>query len=135
MGGSRTPVYVFDASTINSQSYWNEILEAHPVSIRPPELLALPEMTELPERDIFTEERNYSLDQLAHDLAAVCGRISRTRIVDEFDEGIDISRIVQPLRSPDLNPMEHINDGLGKFGSQCRSLPTPNKSIVPLLEV
>ncbi|GFX96064.1 hypothetical protein TNCV_2289541 [Trichonephila clavipes] len=37
-----------------------------------------------------------------------------TRIVDEFDEGMDISRIVQPLRSPDLNPMEHICDGLGK---------------------
>ncbi|GFX96070.1 e3 ubiquitin-protein ligase RNF165 [Trichonephila clavipes] len=57
-----------------------------------------------------------------------------TRIVDEFDEGIDISRIVQPLRSPDLNPMEHINDGLGKVVSQCSSLPAPNKSIVPLLE-
>ncbi|GFX96059.1 hypothetical protein TNCV_2289491 [Trichonephila clavipes] len=59
-----------------------------------------------------------------------------TRIVDEFDEGMDISRIVQPLRSPDLNPMEHINDGLGKVISQCSSLPASplNKSIAPLLE-
>ncbi|GFX96054.1 hypothetical protein TNCV_2289441 [Trichonephila clavipes] len=58
-----------------------------------------------------------------------------TRIVDEFDEGMDISRIVQPLRSPDLNPMEHICDGLGKVVSQCSSLPaSPNKLIVPLLE-
>ncbi|GFX96052.1 hypothetical protein TNCV_2289421 [Trichonephila clavipes] len=60
-----------------------------------------------------------------------------TRIVDEFDEGMDISRIVQPLRSPDLNPMELICDGLGKVVSQCSSssLPPPNKLIVPLLEV
>ncbi|GFV34827.1 DDE_3 domain-containing protein [Trichonephila clavipes] len=48
-------------------------------------------------------------------------RPHRTHIVDEFFEE-DIRRMDLPLRSPDLNPIEHAWDGLGRVISH-RSLP------------
>ncbi|GFU00191.1 hypothetical protein TNCV_801701 [Trichonephila clavipes] len=78
---SRTSLYVFDASTVYTPIYWDEILEAH---VRFFWVLWV--------RTTFVWTKML--------------RPHGTHIVDEFHE-VDISCM-------DLNPTEHIWDGLGK---------------------
>ncbi|GFX20252.1 transposable element Tc1 transposase [Trichonephila clavipes] len=46
-------------------------------------------------------------------------------IVDEFHEEKDIHRMNCPLRCPDLNPIEHVWDDLGRAIFSAASLPEP----------
>ncbi|GFT48742.1 transposable element Tcb2 transposase [Trichonephila clavipes] len=97
MLGSRTDLHIFDAGSVNGTRYCNEIL--------------------LPYVRLFRGAMG--LQFLFMDDNAPC---HRTVAAEQLLESEDIERMDWPARSPDLNPIEHVWDFLGRRLS-ARTLP------------
>ncbi|GFW32497.1 transposable element Tcb2 transposase [Trichonephila clavipes] len=97
MLGSRTDLHIFDAGSVNGTRYCNEIL--------------------LPYVRLFRGAMGLQL--LFMDDNAPC---HRTVAADQLLESEDIERMDWPARSPDLNPIEHVWDFLGRCLA-ARTLP------------
>ncbi|GFU73141.1 transposable element Tcb2 transposase [Trichonephila clavipes] len=97
MLGSRTDLHIFDAGSVNGTRYCNEIL--------------------LPYVRLFRGAMG--LQFLFMDDNAPC---HRTVAAEQLLESEDIKRIDWPARSPDLNPIEHVWDFLGRR-LEARTLP------------
>ncbi|GFX30664.1 transposable element Tcb2 transposase [Trichonephila clavipes] len=89
MLGSRTDLHIFDAGSVNGTRYCNEIL--------------------LPYVRLFRGA--ISLQFLFMDDNAPC---HRTVAAEQLLESEDIERMDWPARSPDLNPIKHVWDFLGR---------------------
>ncbi|GFU00865.1 transposable element Tcb2 transposase [Trichonephila clavipes] len=98
MLGSRTDLHIFDAGSVNGTRYCNEIL--------------------LPYVRLFRGAMG--LQFLFMDDNAPC---HRTVAAQQLLESEDIERMDWPARSPDLNPIEHAWDFLGRRLA-ARTLPT-----------
>ncbi|GFU66398.1 transposable element Tcb2 transposase [Trichonephila clavipes] len=89
MLGSRTDLHIFDAGSVNGTRYCNEIL--------------------LPYVRLFRSAMG--LQFLFMDDNAPC---HRTVAAEQLLESEDIERMHWPVRSPDLNPIDHVWDFLGR---------------------
>ncbi|GFU45584.1 transposable element Tcb2 transposase [Trichonephila clavipes] len=89
MLGSRTDLYIFDAGSVNGTRYFNEIL--------------------LPYVRLFRSAMG--LQFLFMDDNAPC---HRTVAAEQLLESEDIEHMDWPARSPNLNPIEHVWDFLGR---------------------
>ncbi|GFX77904.1 transposable element Tcb2 transposase [Trichonephila clavipes] len=98
MLGSRTDLHIFDAGSVNGTRYCNEIF--------------------LPYVRLF--RGSMGLQFLFMDDNAPC---HRTVAAEQLLESEDIERMDWPVRSPDLNPIEHVWDFLGRRLA-ARTLPT-----------
>lgn len=89
MMNARTELHIFAGGTVNAQRYREEILEPHVRLFRG---AVGPEF-------IFMDDN---------------ARPHRSQLVDEFLQEEDIQRMEWPARSPDMNPIEHAWDALGR---------------------
>ncbi|GFV78309.1 transposable element Tcb2 transposase [Trichonephila clavipes] len=89
MLGSRTDLHIFDAGSVNGTRYCNEILLPYVRLFRGP----------------------MGLQFLFMDDNAPC---HRTVVAEQLLESEDIERMDWPARSPDLYPIEHVWDFLGR---------------------
>ncbi|UYV84314.1 hypothetical protein LAZ67_X001824 [Cordylochernes scorpioides] len=85
----RTPLHIFSGGTLTAQKYRGEILEPY---LRP------------------------YRDQIGHNLIFMYdnARPHRARLVNEYLQSENIRRMDWPARFPDLNPIEHVWDALGR---------------------
>ncbi|UYV84070.1 hypothetical protein LAZ67_X001061, partial [Cordylochernes scorpioides] len=85
----RTPLHIFSGGTLTAQRYRDEILEPY---LRP------------------------YRDQISHNLILMDdnARPHRARLVNEYLQSENIRRMDWRARSPDLNPIEHVWDALGR---------------------
>ncbi|UYV84124.1 K02A2.6-like [Cordylochernes scorpioides] len=85
----RTPLHIFSGGTLTAQRYRDEILEPY---LRP------------------------YRDQIGHNLVFMDdnARPHRARLVNEYLQSENIRRMDWPARYPDLNPIEHVWDALGR---------------------
>ncbi|GFW92389.1 transposable element Tcb2 transposase [Trichonephila clavipes] len=97
MLGSRTYLHIFDAGSVNGTRYFNEILLPYVRRFR----------------------GAMGLQFLFMDENAPC---HRTVAAEQLLQSEDIERMDWPARSPDLNPIEHVWDFLGRRLAT-RSLP------------
>ncbi|GFX71766.1 transposable element Tcb2 transposase [Trichonephila clavipes] len=97
MLGSRTGLHIFDAGSVNGTCYCNEIL--------------------LPYVRLFRGAMG--LQFLFMDDKSPC---HRTVAAEQLLESEDIEHMDWPARSPDLNPIEHVWDFLGR-SLAARTLP------------
>ncbi|GBM12594.1 hypothetical protein AVEN_146777-1 [Araneus ventricosus] len=98
----RTPLHVFERGAETGVRYRDEILESYVRLFRGavgPEFILM--------------DNN--------------ARPHRALLVDEFLESEDIRRMDSPARSPDLNPIEHVWDALGR--SIATRNPPPPRTI------
>ncbi|GFW25137.1 transposable element Tcb2 transposase [Trichonephila clavipes] len=102
MLGSRTDLHIFDAGSVNGTRYCNEIL--------------------LPYVRLFRGAMG--LQFLFMDNNAPC---HRTVAAEQLLESEDIERMDRPARSPDLNPIKHVWDFLGRRLA-ARTFTTSNDS-------
>ncbi|GFU86598.1 transposable element Tcb2 transposase [Trichonephila clavipes] len=95
--GSRTDLHIFDAGSVNGTRYCNEILLSY----------------------VRLYRGAMGLQFLFMDDNAPC---HRTVAAEHLLESEDIERMDWPARSPDLNPIEHVWDFLGRRKA-ARTLP------------
>ena len=89
MQDTRIPFHVFDNGSVNTQRYRQEVLE-HYVRLS---------RCAVGSKFIFMDDN---------------ARAHRVLIVDEYLESEDIQRMAWTANSPDLNPIEHACDALGR---------------------
>ena len=95
---NRTRLYVVPGGAMTGVRYRDEVLEP----------IVVPFAENVGQNIIFMDDN---------------ARAHRARVVTEFLEGQGIERMEWPARSPDLNPIEHVWDMMGRSLEQLEAHP------------
>ncbi|GFU91474.1 transposable element Tc3 transposase [Trichonephila clavipes] len=104
MMDGRTDLHFFDKGFVTAQRYRNEVLEPY----------------------VHLFQGAVVPDFIFMDDNAPCHRVV---LIDDFFEAENIQRMSRPANSPDLNPIEHVWDMLGR---QIAALSHPPSSVTEL---